>query len=79
MHLVTIKILVDPQSFSLEKSTGKKCFTIAARNLAITWGDTPKYWAWHSVPESRSLSHIPYLSDFLIFVGGVCEIKTLVG
>lgn len=55
MRLAETPLLIDDgaMSFSLDKSTGKKCFTIGARNLAITWGDTPRYWSWHSVPESR--------------------------
>nr|XP_009757439.1 PREDICTED: F-box protein PP2-B10-like isoform X2 [Nicotiana sylvestris] len=33
--------------------TGKKCFMIAARELVISWGDTPHYWKWSSHPDSR--------------------------
>ncbi|KAL1827060.1 hypothetical protein ACET3Z_005472 [Daucus carota] len=40
-------------SFSLDKWTGKKCFMIAARELAIVWGDTPRYWRWTFDKESR--------------------------
>ncbi|MCD7446004.1 hypothetical protein HAX54_024708 [Datura stramonium] len=41
-------------SFSLDKKTGKKCFMIAARELAISWGvDTPWYWEWISHPDTR--------------------------
>ncbi|XP_059287300.1 F-box protein PP2-B10-like [Lycium ferocissimum] len=40
-------------SFSLDKKTGKKCFMVAARELAISWGDTPHYWEWSSHPDSR--------------------------
>nr|WOH22281.1 S-locus inhibitor protein [Solanum andreanum]WOH22319.1 S-locus inhibitor protein [Solanum brevicaule]WOH22386.1 S-locus inhibitor protein [Solanum hjertingii]WOH22398.1 S-locus inhibitor protein [Solanum hougasii]WOH22421.1 S-locus inhibitor protein [Solanum iopetalum]WOH22475.1 S-locus inhibitor protein [Solanum schenckii]WOH22482.1 S-locus inhibitor protein [Solanum stoloniferum]WOH22500.1 S-locus inhibitor protein [Solanum verrucosum] len=41
-------------SFSLDKKTGKKCFMISARELAISWGvDTPWYWEWISHPDSR--------------------------
>ncbi|KAK4726511.1 hypothetical protein R3W88_031428 [Solanum pinnatisectum] len=41
-------------SFSLDKKTGKKCFMISARELAISWGvDTPWYWEWTSHPDSR--------------------------
>ncbi|XP_059628694.1 F-box protein PP2-B11-like [Cornus florida] len=41
------------KSFSLEKWSGKKCFMLAARYLTIVWGDTPRYWKWTSLPESR--------------------------
>ncbi|KAL4574676.1 hypothetical protein LXL04_021512 [Taraxacum kok-saghyz] len=41
------------KSFSLDKKTGKKCYMLAARDLSIVWGDTPRYWRWISSPESR--------------------------
>ncbi|KAG5532816.1 hypothetical protein RHGRI_027190 [Rhododendron griersonianum] len=44
---------LDTKSFSLEKSSGRICYMLAARNLAIVWGDTPSYWRWISIPESR--------------------------
>ncbi|KAM3200852.1 F-box protein PP2-B11-like isoform X2 [Capsicum annuum] len=48
-------ILIDQglKSFSLDKWTGKKCYFLSARDLNITWGDTPEYWGWTSLPESR--------------------------
>ncbi|XP_048492787.1 putative F-box protein PP2-B12 isoform X2 [Beta vulgaris subsp. vulgaris] len=55
LHLAHTPLLIDGGilSFSLEKSTGKKCYTIGARNLSISWGDTPTYWQWNSMPKSR--------------------------
>ncbi|EXC21744.1 F-box protein [Morus notabilis] len=41
------------QSFSLEKESGKKCYMLSARALSIVWGDTPRYWRWVPLPESR--------------------------
>ncbi|KAI3735753.1 hypothetical protein L6452_15265 [Arctium lappa] len=41
------------KSFSLEKQSGKKCYMLGARDLSIVWGDTPRYWRWISMPESR--------------------------
>ncbi|GLT63114.1 hypothetical protein SLA2020_356990 [Shorea laevis] len=41
------------KSFSLHKRSGKKCYMLAARDLSIIWGDTPRYWSWNSVPDSR--------------------------
>nr|GMN73318.1 hypothetical protein TIFTF001_052155 [Ficus carica] len=26
---------------------------VGARGLSIAWGDTPQYWKWISLPESR--------------------------
>ncbi|CDY09376.1 BnaA02g26340D [Brassica napus] len=40
-------------SFWLEKGSGKKCVMLAARALWITWGSSPEYWQWISMPESR--------------------------
>ncbi|XVF69557.1 hypothetical protein PTKIN_Ptkin11bG0091000 [Pterospermum kingtungense] len=61
-------VLIDQgkKSFSLDKWSGKKCYMIAARDLAITWGDTPAYWDWISHPESRfkevaKLNHVWWL------------------
>ncbi|CAM8931245.1 unnamed protein product [Rhodiola kirilowii] len=48
-------VLIDggSKSFLVEKASGKKCFMIAAREMAIVWGDTPEYWEWVSSPDSR--------------------------
>ncbi|MCL7031153.1 hypothetical protein MKW94_023831 [Papaver nudicaule] len=41
------------KSFALEKSSGKKCFMLGAKDLSIIWGGTPKYWRWREFPGSR--------------------------
>ncbi|KAF8369833.1 hypothetical protein HHK36_032144 [Tetracentron sinense] len=48
-------ILMDAglKTFSLEKSTSKKCYILSARELSITWGNFPLYWTWKSLPQSR--------------------------
>ncbi|KAM1039123.1 hypothetical protein ACFX13_034444 [Malus domestica] len=48
-------VLIDhgKMSFSVDKWSGKKCYMISARELMITWGDTPQYWEWICLPESR--------------------------
>ncbi|CAA0815572.1 F-box protein [Striga hermonthica] len=57
MYLSDHPIIIDGgrKSFSLEKNTGKKCYMIAARDLFIVWSqsDTPHYWRWIPLPESR--------------------------
>ncbi|KAI5648892.1 hypothetical protein M9H77_34897 [Catharanthus roseus] len=55
LHLCDHPILIDDatKSFSLEKGSGKKCYMLAAKDLMIVWGDTPRYWRWVSMPESR--------------------------
>ncbi|GLT87671.1 hypothetical protein SLE2022_057380 [Rubroshorea leprosula] len=45
--------LCDHPSFSLHKRSGKKCYMLAARDLAIIWGDNPDYWSWNSIQDSR--------------------------
>ncbi|KAM6544704.1 hypothetical protein CsatB_025440 [Cannabis sativa] len=40
-------------SFGIDRESGKKCFMVGARKLEIIWGDTPHYWRWISLPESR--------------------------
>ncbi|XP_058744377.1 putative F-box protein PP2-B12 [Vicia villosa] len=48
-------IIVDngKKSFQLEKQSGKKIYMLGARDLSIAWGDTPCYWEWITLPESR--------------------------
>ncbi|KAJ0237999.1 F-box domain-containing protein [Hirschfeldia incana] len=41
------------KSFWLEKGSGKKCVMLAPRQLWITWGSSPEYWQWITMPESR--------------------------
>ncbi|KAK3416075.1 hypothetical protein EUGRSUZ_H01641 [Eucalyptus grandis] len=40
-------------SYSLDRHSGKKCIMLSARALSITWGDTPIYWSWICLPNSR--------------------------
>uniref|UniRef100_A0A0V0HX18 Putative F-box protein-like n=1 Tax=Solanum chacoense TaxID=4108 RepID=A0A0V0HX18_SOLCH len=54
------------KSFSLEKCSGKKCYMLAARSLAIIWADTPRYWRWIPLPESR-FSEVAELLDVCWF------------
>ncbi|XP_059310787.1 putative F-box protein PP2-B12 [Lycium ferocissimum] len=50
--------------FSLEKWTGKKCYFSGARDLNITWGDTPKYWKWTSLQSPG----LPLFQQIFTFV-----------
>ncbi|CDO99429.1 unnamed protein product [Coffea canephora] len=54
-HLCHSPILINngKLSFWISKSTGKKCYMLPARELCIAWKDTPRYWSWTSLPESR--------------------------
>ncbi|XP_073102510.1 putative F-box protein PP2-B12 [Elaeis guineensis] len=57
-------ILIDDgnMSFSLDKSSGAKCYMLSGRQLFIVWGDTPHYWTWHPLPDSR-FSEVAELVD----------------
>ncbi|KAM1144559.1 hypothetical protein FF1_033345 [Malus domestica] len=39
--------------FFVEKSTGKKCYMLSARDLSISWGSHPLYWTWRPCLQSR--------------------------
>ncbi|KAF7091984.1 hypothetical protein CFC21_094517 [Triticum aestivum] len=37
----------------LDRETGAKCYMLSARNLFIVWGNTPEYWTWIPLEDSR--------------------------
>lgn len=43
----------DNKSFQLVRKSGKKCYMLSARSLAIVWGDNKHYWNWIPLPDSR--------------------------
>ncbi|KAF9611188.1 hypothetical protein IFM89_027502 [Coptis chinensis] len=52
--VIAIYLLIcNENSVNLEKRSGKKCFMIGAKELEITWSDTPQYWKWIPLPDSR--------------------------
>ncbi|CAN0875533.1 F-box protein PP2-B10 [Linum grandiflorum] len=55
LHICDNPVLINDgtMSFALEKQSGKKCYMIGARGLAIIWGDNPNYWTWRPLPFSR--------------------------
>ncbi|GLT87702.1 hypothetical protein SLE2022_057680 [Rubroshorea leprosula] len=55
------------QGLSLHKRSGQKCYMLAARDLAITWGDTPHYWGWNSIQDSRFPESAELLDAYLVF------------
>lgn len=64
-----ITVLDIVQSFSLDKWSGKKCYMVSARDLVIVWAETPNYWKWISVPESRSVNFFLFDSYLICIVG----------
>ncbi|XWS09121.1 hypothetical protein CRYUN_Cryun40dG0058800 [Craigia yunnanensis] len=55
VHLSFHPIIIEngSMSFQLEKENEKKSYMLGARALSIKWADTPEYWSWISLPESR--------------------------
>jgi hypothetical protein len=52
---------VEIQSFQLDRKSGKKCYMLAARSLAIAWGDNDEYWTWITMPDSRLNFYLTFL------------------
>ncbi|KAI8537978.1 hypothetical protein RHMOL_Rhmol09G0065200 [Rhododendron molle] len=46
-------------SFALDRESGKKCYTLSAREVAIAWKEDSRYWKWISLPESRPRINSP--------------------
>jgi len=44
---------IEMQSFQLDRKSGKKCYMLSARSLAIAWGDDDRYCNWIAVPDSN--------------------------
>jgi hypothetical protein len=43
---INMSIYTFMQRMWLDKATGAKCYTLSARALNISWGDTHMYWRW---------------------------------
>ncbi|GMN62512.1 hypothetical protein TIFTF001_031596 [Ficus carica] len=54
---IPILVLVVEPYPTLQLDHGRKLFCFWARGLSISWGDTPEYWQWTSIPDS-SLQHV---------------------
>ncbi|XP_038970928.1 F-box protein At2g02240-like isoform X2 [Phoenix dactylifera] len=72
-------ILIDDgkMSFSLDKSSGAKCCMLSARQLFIVWGDTPHYWTWHPLPDSRFSEVAELINVCWLDVGGTIQSRVL--
>ncbi|XP_043722219.1 putative F-box protein PP2-B12 isoform X1 [Telopea speciosissima] len=55
LYLCDNPLLIDngSKTFALEKWSGKKCYMIGAKQLFIACVDTPWFWKWSPLPESR--------------------------
>ncbi|XP_042472860.1 F-box protein PP2-B10-like [Zingiber officinale] len=63
--------------FSLDRSSGAKCFMLSARELAITWADTDSYWRWVPEPDSRFSEVAELLSVCWLEIRGHFKCKML--
>ncbi|RZC63493.1 hypothetical protein C5167_025250 [Papaver somniferum] len=74
-------LLIDggSKSFQLEKSSGKKCIMLGAKELAISWGDgkTPWYWDWPRCPGSRFAQVAELHGVWWLEIHGKMEIQLL--
>ncbi|KAI6691603.1 hypothetical protein NL676_028431 [Syzygium grande] len=43
------------RKYWVDRDLNKNCFMVFARELEITWGDTPAYWLWTTVKESGNV------------------------
>ncbi|XP_010905842.1 putative F-box protein PP2-B12 [Elaeis guineensis] len=72
-------VLIDDgkMSFSLEKSSGAKCYMLSARQLFIVWADTPHYWRWLCLPNSRFSEVAQLLLVWWLEIRGKIESRML--
>jgi len=66
--------------FSIEKTTGKICYSLSARQLSITFGNNPLHWSWRQVQGSRSVHHpnslIKKCNIYILGYGTITSIDT---
>ncbi|XP_006292530.2 putative F-box protein PP2-B6 [Capsella rubella] len=77
--LCEVPVLIEDgqKSFWLEKASGKRCIMLSSKQLAITWGNSPQYWQWISIPESR-FEKVPELLDVCAFeIRGLMDTQIL--
>ncbi|XWS57315.1 hypothetical protein CRYUN_Cryun09bG0163200 [Craigia yunnanensis] len=79
LYLCKNPVLIDGgrKSFSLERGSGKKCYMLSARDLFIVGSDTPTYWTWVSLPDSRFEEVVELISVCLLEIRGKICISML--
>lgn len=50
---------------------------LSSKSLAIAWGDTPRYWRWISVPESRFPKNAKLVDVCWLDIKGAISTKLL--
>ncbi|XP_010529881.1 PREDICTED: putative F-box protein PP2-B12 [Tarenaya hassleriana] len=79
LSLSDIPLLVEngKMSLTLERRSGKKCYMLSARELMITWADSPAYWKWTSIHESRFAEVAELVSVCWLEIRGRIHISVL--
>ncbi|XP_044965458.1 uncharacterized protein LOC123425788 isoform X3 [Hordeum vulgare subsp. vulgare] len=54
-----------PPAPRFSRETGAKCYMISVRNLFIMWGNTPEYWSWIPLQDSRVWIELPTIEVHL--------------
>ncbi|KAK1284449.1 putative F-box protein PP2-B2 [Acorus calamus] len=74
-------ILIDggTKSFALDRSSGKKCFMLSAREITIIWSDTPVYWTWITPPDARFSEAAKLRNVCWLEIRGKMDVKILSG
>ncbi|CAI8615396.1 unnamed protein product [Vicia faba] len=72
-------LLIDDgnKMFSIEKKTGKICYMLSARELSITFGNTPLYWSWKHVQGSRFAEAAELRTIWWLEIKGAINIEML--
>nr|XP_043608288.1 F-box protein PP2-B15-like [Erigeron canadensis] len=72
-------LLIDEglKTFSIHKATGKKCYTLSARNLYIAWSANSLFWCWKTLPRSRFSEAVELRMTSWLEIEGKVNTKTL--
>ncbi|PIA61276.1 hypothetical protein AQUCO_00300661v1 [Aquilegia coerulea] len=72
-------ILIDEgrKNFWLERSTGKKCYMLSARELSIPWGHDSLHWCWKFIPQSRFSEVVELRTISWLEIGGKINARML--
>lgn len=72
-------VLVDDgkKAFGVEKSSGRKCYIVSARELSILSNGIDNIWSWKSIPESRFSEVAELVTASLLQIQGRIRTQTL--
>ncbi|CAL5194791.1 unnamed protein product [Lathyrus oleraceus] len=72
-------LLIDDgnKMFYIEKRRGKICYMLSARELSITFGNTPLYWSWKHVQGSKFAEAAELRTIWWLEIKGTINIEML--